>query len=193
MEQLQVVVEKWQLEGGFLLVMIRPGGAMILLNRVSILHHKFPTPGEVYIVFLPYKISRPSCFNGTSWIPQIQLERQASLTGNWSNIVQRAIHYGLSSICVVRMKQNNWSTSTDRRTIASVDTTAPPSLVTETLSTSSRSSWYLRCNMSQLIHSRSIYHGLPVYPESQQGLTAIVTGANGISGNHMVLRTVLDC
>lgn len=40
--------------------------------------------------------------------------------------------------------------------------------------------------MTQLIHSKSIYHGLPVYPDSQQGLTAIVTGANGISGSHMV-------
>lgn len=44
--------------------------------------------------------------------------------------------------------------------------------------------------MTQLIHSKSIYHGLPVYPESLQGLTAIVTGANGISGNHMVRRPV---
>ena len=38
----------------------------------------------------------------------------------------------------------------------------------------------------QLIQSKGIYHGLPVYPESQEGLTAIVTGANGISGDHMV-------
>jgi nucleoside-diphosphate-sugar epimerase len=31
-----------------------------------------------------------------------------------------------------------------------------------------------------------IYHGLPVYDPSIKGLTAIVTGANGISGHHMV-------
>lgn len=31
-----------------------------------------------------------------------------------------------------------------------------------------------------------IYHGLPVFDPSTKGLTAIVTGANGISGHHMV-------
>lgn len=36
------------------------------------------------------------------------------------------------------------------------------------------------------IQSVDIYHGLPVYPESLQGLTAIITGANGISGHHML-------
>lgn len=38
------------------------------------------------------------------------------------------------------------------------------------------------------IQSKGIYHGLPVIPESDscKGLTAIVTGANGISGSHMV-------
>jgi len=36
------------------------------------------------------------------------------------------------------------------------------------------------------IQSRSIYHGLPVYPKSLTGLTAIITGANGISGYHML-------
>lgn len=36
------------------------------------------------------------------------------------------------------------------------------------------------------IHSRGIYHGLPVYPDDVAGLTAIVTGATGISGDHMV-------
>ncbi|KAL2362490.1 hypothetical protein RJZ56_004623 [Blastomyces dermatitidis] len=38
------------------------------------------------------------------------------------------------------------------------------------------------------IQSKGIYHGLPVIPESdsRKGLTAIVTGANGISGSHMV-------
>ncbi|KAI1076792.1 hypothetical protein F5B20DRAFT_593790 [Whalleya microplaca] len=36
------------------------------------------------------------------------------------------------------------------------------------------------------IRSDGIYHGLPVFPESLQGLTAIVTGANGISGTYML-------
>ncbi|ORY12819.1 NAD dependent epimerase/dehydratase family protein-like protein [Clohesyomyces aquaticus] len=38
----------------------------------------------------------------------------------------------------------------------------------------------------QLVQSRGIYHGLPVYPQSLKGLTAIITGANGISGNYML-------
>ncbi|KAF1348441.1 NAD dependent epimerase/dehydratase family protein-like protein [Lizonia empirigonia] len=38
----------------------------------------------------------------------------------------------------------------------------------------------------QTVHSKGIYHGLPVYPSSVQGLTAIITGANGISGNYMI-------
>lgn len=43
-------------------------------------------------------------------------------------------------------------------------------------------------NSTQTIHSEGIYHGLPSYPDSSDfnGLTAIVTGANGISGYHMV-------
>lgn len=36
------------------------------------------------------------------------------------------------------------------------------------------------------IQSKGIYHGLPVFPDSLKGLSAIVTGANGISGDHMV-------
>ncbi|KAF2812564.1 NAD dependent epimerase/dehydratase family protein-like protein [Mytilinidion resinicola] len=36
------------------------------------------------------------------------------------------------------------------------------------------------------VQSRSIYHGLPVYPKELKGLTAIITGANGISGYHML-------
>lgn len=36
------------------------------------------------------------------------------------------------------------------------------------------------------IQSKGIYHGLPVFPESLSGLSAIVTGSNGISGDHMV-------
>ncbi|KAM5472880.1 hypothetical protein MauCBS54593_002593 [Microsporum audouinii] len=36
------------------------------------------------------------------------------------------------------------------------------------------------------VQSKGIYHGLPVFPESLTGLSAIVTGANGISGHHML-------
>ncbi|KIW06944.1 uncharacterized protein PV09_02605 [Verruconis gallopava] len=36
------------------------------------------------------------------------------------------------------------------------------------------------------LRDAGIYHGLPVYEPSVKGLTAIVTGANGISGYHMV-------
>ncbi|KAK5708814.1 hypothetical protein LTR17_020357 [Elasticomyces elasticus] len=41
---------------------------------------------------------------------------------------------------------------------------------------------------TQLVHSSGIYHGLPTFPESAEyrGLTALVTGANGISGYSMV-------
>jgi hypothetical protein len=38
----------------------------------------------------------------------------------------------------------------------------------------------------QTVKSSGIYHGLPVYPSSLKGLTAIITGANGISGNYML-------
>ncbi|KAK4948705.1 hypothetical protein LTR10_012709 [Elasticomyces elasticus] len=38
----------------------------------------------------------------------------------------------------------------------------------------------------QQVHSQGIYHGLPVFPDDVQGLTAIVTGANGISGSYML-------
>lgn len=38
----------------------------------------------------------------------------------------------------------------------------------------------------QQVQSRGIYHGLPVFPDNLKGLKAIVTGANGISGQHMV-------
>jgi hypothetical protein len=38
----------------------------------------------------------------------------------------------------------------------------------------------------QIVQSKGIYHGLPVFPESVKGLTAIITGANGISGNYML-------
>lgn len=40
--------------------------------------------------------------------------------------------------------------------------------------------------MAQLIQSKSIYHGLPVFSEEVEGLTAIVTGSNGISGAHQL-------
>ena len=38
----------------------------------------------------------------------------------------------------------------------------------------------------QLVESKGIFHGLPVYSPSLKGLTAIITGANGISGNYML-------
>ncbi|KAH7346027.1 NAD dependent epimerase/dehydratase family protein-like protein [Pyrenochaeta sp. MPI-SDFR-AT-0127] len=38
----------------------------------------------------------------------------------------------------------------------------------------------------QVVESKGIYYGLPVYPSSLKGLTAIITGANGISGNYML-------
>lgn len=40
----------------------------------------------------------------------------------------------------------------------------------------------------QLIHSKGIYHGLPAFSDDVEGLTAIVAGANGMSGDHMVSR-----
>lgn len=40
----------------------------------------------------------------------------------------------------------------------------------------------------QRIGSKGIYYGLPVFPDNVEGLTAIVTGANGISGDHMVSK-----
>ncbi|KAJ6581859.1 hypothetical protein B0H19DRAFT_928239, partial [Mycena capillaripes] len=36
------------------------------------------------------------------------------------------------------------------------------------------------------VQSRGIYHGLPVFPSEVKGLTAVVTGSSGISGQHMV-------
>ena len=38
----------------------------------------------------------------------------------------------------------------------------------------------------QTVQTKGIFHGLPVYPSSVKGLTAIITGANGISGNYML-------
>lgn len=37
-----------------------------------------------------------------------------------------------------------------------------------------------------LIHSKGIYHGLPDLSNASTGMTAVVTGANGISGAHMI-------
>ncbi|KAK2743893.1 hypothetical protein FQN57_004516 [Myotisia sp. PD_48] len=37
-----------------------------------------------------------------------------------------------------------------------------------------------------VVQSKGIYHGLPTFPESMKGLSAIITGANGISGDHML-------
>ncbi|KAJ4349229.1 hypothetical protein N0V95_004765 [Ascochyta clinopodiicola] len=38
----------------------------------------------------------------------------------------------------------------------------------------------------QIVQSKGIFHGLPTFPSSVTGLTAIITGANGISGNYML-------
>ncbi|SMQ49453.1 unnamed protein product [Zymoseptoria tritici ST99CH_3D7] len=38
----------------------------------------------------------------------------------------------------------------------------------------------------QQIQSRGIFYGLPVYPPEISGLTAVITGANGISGHYML-------
>lgn len=44
----------------------------------------------------------------------------------------------------------------------------------------------------QTICSKGIYHGLPVFPDDVEGLTAIISGANGISGTHMVGHTLIS-
>ncbi|KAF9893416.1 hypothetical protein FE257_010728 [Aspergillus nanangensis] len=36
------------------------------------------------------------------------------------------------------------------------------------------------------VHSRGIFHGLPTYADNIKGLTAMVTGANGISGTNLI-------
>lgn len=38
----------------------------------------------------------------------------------------------------------------------------------------------------QQIQTKGIFHGLPVYPPELVGLTAVITGANGISGHYML-------
>ncbi|MCJ1311584.1 hypothetical protein MMC25_005257 [Agyrium rufum] len=40
--------------------------------------------------------------------------------------------------------------------------------------------------LSSVVLTRDIYHGLPTFSEDKKGLTVVVTGANGISGSHMV-------
>lgn len=39
---------------------------------------------------------------------------------------------------------------------------------------------------SQLVYSRGIYHSLPSIPDTITGLRAIVVGASGMSGQHMI-------
>jgi hypothetical protein len=39
---------------------------------------------------------------------------------------------------------------------------------------------------TQTVQTRGIFHGLPTFPPDVQGLTAIVAGATGISGQHML-------
>ena len=37
----------------------------------------------------------------------------------------------------------------------------------------------------QVVFSKGIYHALPTFPEHHKGLSAIIAGANGISGTYM--------
>ena len=39
---------------------------------------------------------------------------------------------------------------------------------------------------TQTVFTRGIYHGLPTFPKPDTGYTAIITGANGISGYYML-------
>ncbi len=41
-------------------------------------------------------------------------------------------------------------------------------------------------NSTQVVQSKGIYHGLPTFPSNLKNLRAIVAGANGISGQHML-------
>jgi hypothetical protein len=40
--------------------------------------------------------------------------------------------------------------------------------------------------ITQTIKTVGIYHGLPVFPQSFERLSALVVGASGISGQHMI-------
>lgn len=44
---------------------------------------------------------------------------------------------------------------------------------------------------SQVVQTRGVFHGLPVFSDDIKGLTAVITGANGISGQHM-LRVLMQ-
>src|ERR1700743_1128369 len=39
---------------------------------------------------------------------------------------------------------------------------------------------------TQTVQSKGIFHGLPVYPPELSGLTAVITGANGMGGYYML-------
>lgn len=41
-------------------------------------------------------------------------------------------------------------------------------------------------SMPQTIKTVGIYHGLPAFPQSHEPLSALVVGASGISGQHMI-------
>lgn len=41
-------------------------------------------------------------------------------------------------------------------------------------------------NLASNVIDKGIYHGLPTYPSSTRALKALVFGANGISGHHML-------
>lgn len=43
-----------------------------------------------------------------------------------------------------------------------------------------------RTNNTQLVRSEGIFHGLPCYPDSIEGLRAMVVGASGQSGQPMI-------
>lgn len=49
-------------------------------------------------------------------------------------------------------------------------------------------SFIMATKEQQTVYSNGIFHGLPTFPKTKDltGLTAIITGANGISGYHMV-------
>ncbi|TKA34508.1 hypothetical protein B0A49_13203 [Cryomyces minteri] len=39
---------------------------------------------------------------------------------------------------------------------------------------------------TQTVHTNGIYHGLPTFEPSHKNLSAVITGVNGISGQHML-------
>ena len=44
----------------------------------------------------------------------------------------------------------------------------------------------LEISHSQTVITKGIFNGLPTFPSSDSGLTAVVVGASGISGQHML-------